>query len=29
VSSFGRDEAGEVYVVSAAGIVYRIVEGQG
>jgi glucose/arabinose dehydrogenase len=29
VSSFGRDEAGEVYVVSAAGTVYRIVEGQG
>jgi hypothetical protein len=29
VSSFGRDEAGEVYVVSAAGTIYRIVEGQG
>ena len=29
VSSFGRDEAGEVYVVSAAGTVYRIVEGAG
>ena len=29
VSSFGRDEAGEVYVVSAGGTVYRIVEGQG
>jgi glucose/arabinose dehydrogenase len=29
VSSFGRDEAGEVYVVSAGGTVSRIVEGQG
>ena len=29
VSSFGRDEAGEVYVVSAAGAVYRIVETSG
>jgi len=29
VSSFGRDEAGEVYVVSAAGTIYRIVEGRG
>jgi len=29
VSSFGRDEAGEVYVVSAAGTIYRIVEGTG
>lgn len=28
VSSFGRDDAGEVYVVSAGGTVYRIVEGQ-
>lgn len=28
VVSFGRDEAGEVYVVSAAGTVYRIVEGR-
>ena len=27
VSSFGRDDAGEVYVVSAAGTIYRIVEG--
>jgi glucose/arabinose dehydrogenase len=26
VASFGRDEAGEVYVVSAVGTVYRIVE---
>ncbi len=26
VSSFGRDDAGEVYVVSASGTVYRIVE---
>ena len=29
VSSFGSDEAGEVYVVSAAGTVYRIVERAG
>ncbi|MGB5534014.1 MAG: PQQ-dependent sugar dehydrogenase [Acidimicrobiia bacterium] len=29
VSSFGRDESGEVYVVSAGGTVYRIVESQG
>jgi glucose/arabinose dehydrogenase len=28
VVSFGRDEAGEVYVVSAAGTIYRIVEGR-
>ncbi|MEA3502112.1 MAG: PQQ-dependent sugar dehydrogenase, partial [Actinomycetota bacterium] len=26
VSSFGRDDAGEIYVVSAAGTVYRIIE---
>ena len=29
VSSFGRDEHGEVYVVSATGTVWRIVEGTG
>jgi glucose/arabinose dehydrogenase len=29
VSSFGRDDAGEVYVVSATGTIYRIVENQG
>jgi len=29
VSSFGRDASGEVYVVSAAGAVYRIVEESG
>jgi len=28
VSSFGRDDAGEIYVVSGAGTVYRIVEEQ-
>ena len=28
VASFGSDESGEVYVVSAGGTVYRIVEGQ-
>lgn len=29
VSSFGRDDAGEVYVVSATGTIFRIVENQG
>ncbi len=29
VSSFGRDDGGEIYVVSGSGTVYRIVEGQG
>ncbi len=29
VSSFGRDDDGEIYVVSGAGTVYRIVDGHG
>ncbi len=29
VTSFGRDDSGEIYVVSGAGTIYRIVEDQG